>query len=103
MIILIGLLTLAGAGCYFFVFRSSVRWNADPRQQELAQLLMRTAGHDGHYIRDQDIVSYVALHGWRSGEARRRVAHAGSIARDEATATVCEDVKRSVVRIRGGL
>jgi hypothetical protein len=57
MTILIALLIIAAASCYFFVFRASARWNADPRQQELAQMLMRTAGHDGHYIRDQDIVS----------------------------------------------
>jgi hypothetical protein len=103
MVILFVILIIAGASYYFFVFKTAARRNADPRQQELARMLMQTAGYDGPRLGDQDIIKYVSRQGWPSGEARRRVAHAGSIARVAATPKIYESVKKSVARICGDL
>ena len=68
---------VAGAIVYWYAgMRKMVRWNNDPRQQKLIQLLL-AAGRSGDIVNSINVTNFLCQQGdWSLDEDRRRVAHA---------------------------
>jgi hypothetical protein len=73
--------------------RKMVRWNNDPRQQKLIQLLL-AAGRSGDIVDSINVTNFLCQQGdWSLDEDRRRVAHALSAVQLITDQTSYERVK----------
>jgi hypothetical protein len=64
---------------WFAGMRKMARWNNDPRQQELIQLLL-AAGRSGDITDSINVTNFLCRQSdWTLGEDRKRIAHALTI------------------------
>jgi len=90
MEIVLGLLVI-GFLYYWFVIRKTIAWNADPRQQLLAQMFIAAATGDAR--KPGEIIIFISKEGWAAREAKRRIIHALSIVKVASTPDVYQAAK----------
>jgi hypothetical protein len=100
MSIVIGLIVLAGVIYYFTIGRSTANLNDDPRQQQIARMLIASVElPSGSHQAELDIMSFMARQGWSKSELKWRITHAVSITKISSTTSVYALTRAAGLRI----
>jgi hypothetical protein len=97
MEIIIGLVVLFCVG-YFIFGRKVGAWNADPRQQQIAQMLIESAETESSR-KEIEIIKFMLNQGWGKTEMKRRIAHAVSITKVASVPSIYQGAKEAGLRI----
>jgi hypothetical protein len=98
MTVAFGLIILGGLIYYFAIFRKTRAWNADPRQQQIARMLISAA--EGHEVgNESEIIIFMCAQGWQKSELKSRIVHAASITRVSSVPSTYVAVKQTALKI----
>ncbi len=98
MEITLGLIAIGALVYYFVVFRKAANWNADPRQQQIARMLIHAA--ETQSAREEvEIMNFMIDQGWRKSEIKNRIVHAVSITKVSSIPSVHAAVRDAGFRI----
>jgi Tfp pilus assembly protein PilV len=78
---------------FLVVTRKTTRWNADPRQQQMARMMIEAVKTKNTKL-EFEILSFALAQGWPKREMLSRVAHAVSITKVSSVPATYETTKK---------